>query len=367
MKKMFCRFLIDNSLRAASVSVRAIAVVPPVKSGRSTRMVIQQCLMLAALVGIGKVATAQTQVVTNWAAFNDHRPTVGVTHDNATGYDMRMTGNGGILKDFFTGADLPVQLVVENTGAVPDDFGANNYPADGSPAFNLFNGIVDVGNSGTPGIRNSAATILSLTFTNLDPAKKYLFRGTSVRGNNYPDRWAVYTIVSADAFTDAHALGDPNNPNNTGDPSNPNLITKTTFDTATLTNGQVALNSGENRLGSLVGWNDINPGPDGAFSVLAAQYIGLTPFGNPSAGRADHEKPHECGRGRWRCRDVQRHRAKCSDHFISVAEGGRRKHKFREHRRCNIGELHDVTHDDRGRRDQIPVRRVCCRRVRHQS
>jgi hypothetical protein len=232
---------------------------------------IRKSFALAVLASAASVAHAQ--IVTNWVAFNDHRPTVGVTHTNATGHDMRITGNGGILTDFFTGQPLPVGLSVTNTGAAPDDFGGNNYPDVDTPAYKLFDGIVDVGNSGIPGVRNSAATVLTLAFTNLNPAKKYVFRGVTVRGNNYDDRWTVFTISNAASFTDAHVVGDP---------SNPNLVTKATFPTATLNAGQVALNSGENKIGSLVGWDNIDPGPDGIFEIQAAQYMGPAPIGDPS-------------------------------------------------------------------------------------
>jgi hypothetical protein len=203
-----------------------------------------------------------------FTAFNDHRPGP-QTAANATSYDMLATGNGGPLKDFVTGAQLPAAFVVNIIGATPDDFGGNNYPNAGTPAYNLFNGIVDVGNNGIPGIRNSAGTSLIIIFTNLNSGSRYKFRGASVRGNSYVDRWSVYTIEGADAFVDAHVDGSANN----------NLITLSEFPTATLTNGQVALNSGENREGSLVGWDEINPGADGVFSIRAQQYMGPTPFG----------------------------------------------------------------------------------------
>jgi hypothetical protein len=42
------------------------------------------------------------QPVIRWEAFNDHRPS-DLTSPNATGYDMRVTGDGGVLKDIKTG------------------------------------------------------------------------------------------------------------------------------------------------------------------------------------------------------------------------------------------------------------------------
>jgi len=207
-------------------------------------------------------ASNAQNVATNWAAFNDHRPSAVGTSPNASGYDMRLTGQGGPLKDFFTGATIPASLIVTSVGA-PDDFGANSYPAADTPAYNLFNGIVDVGNTGTIGIRNRTAggvvSAVTLTFTNLDPAQRYIFVGTSVRGNNYARRWTVSSIQGAVSFQDDHTAG---------------VYTVNEFPTGTLTNGQAAFNSGENRAdGALVRWINIDPGPDGTFSVRCDQWL----------------------------------------------------------------------------------------------
>src|SRR6185436_4205569 len=141
----------------------------------------------------------------------------------------------------------------------------------------LFANLVDVGGTGGDGIiglRSSEGNVVTLTFTNLDPSRKYVFLGTSVRGNNYNDRWAIYTLEGADSFVDAHIDASPNN----------NLLTPGEFPGAAVGPGEVALNSGENRAGSIVGWAQINPGADGGFSIRQAQYIGATPFGTASAG-----------------------------------------------------------------------------------
>src|SRR5688572_14451742 len=226
-----------------------------------------EALLLAsiALIAMFTAAPAVAQnIATNWAAFNDHRPTVGVTHANATTYDMRLTGQGGPLKDFFTGGPIPATLVVTSVGT-PDDFGANAAPNADTPAYLLFNGIVDVGNTGTIGVRNRTAGVesaVTLTFTNLDPAQKYIFAGTSVRGNNYTRRWTVSSIQGAASFENDHTAG---------------VYTLDNFPTGTLTNGQAGFNSGENRTeGALVRWINIDPGPDGAFSVRSDQWIEAT-------------------------------------------------------------------------------------------
>src|SRR6185295_5564140 len=100
--------------------------------------------------------------VPNWEAFNDYSPGP-LTHANATGYKLRIDADGGILKDFATGLDLPVSVTVETEGGSPDDFGARGgLPVAGSPARLLFDGKVDLENGGIPGVR--ATVKLTLVF-----------------------------------------------------------------------------------------------------------------------------------------------------------------------------------------------------------
>ena len=220
---------------------------------------------------------ARSQLVTNWTAFNDHRRGT-TTGPNVTTYDMRGTAERGALQDHASGVTVPARLLVSDVGGDgSDDFGACADPDLGTPADLLFGNIVDVGGAGGDGIiglRNGEVNVVTLTFTNLDPSRKYYLIGTSVRGNNYNDRWAIYTLEGAVSFEDAHVDASANN----------NLLTPGEFAGASVGPGQVALNSGENRVGSLVGWRQIDPGPDGGFTIRQAQYIGTAPFGNPSAG-----------------------------------------------------------------------------------
>jgi hypothetical protein len=245
-------------------------------------------LKTSAALLLATATMASAQFATNWVAFNDHnlntQPAPGTATNLVTLYHLgggpTGAGSGGPLTNYYNGQQLVAALIVTGTGGNgPDDFGASNDPNAGSPAYNLFNGIVDVGGSGVGvdegiiGLRSSETNVVTMTFSNLDTSQRYLFRGTSVRGNNYVDRWAIYTIQAA-SFVDAHVDGS----------ANQNIFTADTFAGTTLTNGQVALNSGENRAGSLVGWNDIVPNPDGTFSIIEQQYTGTAPFGNPSAG-----------------------------------------------------------------------------------
>jgi hypothetical protein len=165
-----------------------------------------QLLFLSLLVAVGVANSARGAVATNWTAYNDHNSPPGPapgTHANATTYSMRQTGDGGLLKDFSTGNPLPVRLIVRHEGTVPDDFGANGYPAMGTPAYNIFNGICDVGFNGIVPVRNRVAGVASavvFTFTNLNSTQKYIVHGTSSRGNNYARRWTIATIQGAVSY-----------------------------------------------------------------------------------------------------------------------------------------------------------------------
>ena len=240
---------------------------------------------------LASAAMASAQFATNWVAFNDHNLNglpAPMTGPNVTLYHLGgLTtggGPGGPLTNHDTGQQLAATLMVTWTGTGgPDDFGASFDANVDTPAYNLFNGIVDVGGSvaggdeGIIGLRDTEMNVVTLTFSNLDASQIYLFRGTSVRGNPaYVDRWAYYTIEGAASFVDAHVDGS----------ANQNIFTGETYPASGLAPGQVALNSGNNLEGSLVGWNDIVPSPEGTFSIVQRQFAGTAPFGNPAAGAA---------------------------------------------------------------------------------
>jgi hypothetical protein len=222
-----------------------------------------QLLMLTLVALLPVNLQSATQIVTNWVAYNDHRPgpaptpTAWGTAPNVNPYDMRV-GPGGNLVDFLTGQPLPAMLNVTPNGA-PDDFPTCVEPNINSPAGKLFFGVVDVANtSSTIGVRYSADTYVTLTFTGLDPEKHYVFRGTGVRGGSYPLRWSVATIMGTRGFIDAHSTG---------------VLTANDFP-ASLEPGQAAWNSGDNRAGAVVGWDFITPAEDGSFSIISSNYVG---------------------------------------------------------------------------------------------
>ena len=243
---------------------------------------LKQGLLLAAGLALAPIANAVP--VTNWTVFNDHvpgpLPSAGVNNNwgtaaNANRYNMRgIAGTtpeptSGFLNDIGTGLPTPA-FFISTAAGTPDFFGSISYPGGGTPGSNLFNGIVDLGNANSAiGIRSSANSTVTLTFSNLNSAYRYIFRGTVVRGNNYTRRWTLVSLRGAASYTDAHTTG---------------VFTRLNFPTGSMTNGQAAYNSGENRAnGALVGWDDIAPDANGMFTIKCEQYVdnplpnGLTP------------------------------------------------------------------------------------------
>ena len=236
-----------------------------------SRLLLLPCISVL-LAWPALIPAGRAQIVTNWVAFNDHRP--GPTPPapgewgtalGVTTYDMGVSGGTGNLTNLLTGDQLPVTMTVTPNGS-PDDFGTAFPPDPGTPAYDLFFGICDISNDGIVGVRYSSDTYVTFTFSNLDPEKRYLFRGTAIRGGSYLLRWAAANIFDVDGALDAHTSG---------------VLTSNDFPNAILP-GQAAFNSGENRVGDLIGWDFINPGADGSFSIICSNYVGPIP-GNQMA------------------------------------------------------------------------------------
>lgn len=180
--------------------------------------------------------------------------------------------SSGPLLDFRTGAPLSATVTFTRTGG-PDDFGTVGRPlSTNSPMARLFYGIVDLANDGLVGVRavppNTAESFVTLTVGGLNPAKRYVFRGSTARNGGYGTRWSVAQIA-ADGWSDAHINGN----------GGPGVLTAVTFPAAGLTAGEAAFNSGGNAEGAVVGWNDIVPFPDGTFNIVCKQYTNATPSG----------------------------------------------------------------------------------------
>jgi hypothetical protein len=229
-------------------------------------------LAVAAGLAMTSMVGAQT---TNWVAYNDHRPTTTpvvngwrITAPNVTGFDMGAPADlaASPLIDFKTGNPLAATVAFTRTLA-PDDFGGVGRPIPtNTPMAQLFYGVCDLSNDGVIGVDKVDGDIVTITFANLNPNKRYVFRGAGARNGSYAARWTVATIT-ASGWIDAHLNG-----------SGPGVITSNDFP-ANLGAGQAAWNSGGNAQGAVVGWDFIAPAPDGSFSIVQEQYVGPTPQG----------------------------------------------------------------------------------------
>ena len=211
-------------------------------------------------------------LASRWVAYNDHYagPT---THPNATAWNVFGTaggapGFGGSLRNVQTGAVLPASLTLVAVGTYGDP--VCGAPGPGTPAYGDFHGYVDFGSGGV----NHAILVprdgwVRHEFAGLDPARRYRLRATVVGGvEAYSNRWTVCALVGADSSVPAHTAG---------------VLTSATQPGLTL--DQAAFNSGDNRVGEVVGWDHMAPGSDGAVTLLSSQYLGPAP-GNAVPGAA---------------------------------------------------------------------------------
>ncbi|MGC8887034.1 MAG: lamin tail domain-containing protein, partial [Verrucomicrobiia bacterium] len=240
------------------------------------------CIVLIAGTVITSVNTFG-QFTTNWVAINDHHR--GANSSSYANFYNPLGGDAGLsgpLSNTVTyavlpqGARTPVSLTILNNGGVSaDTMGA---PNPGTPAANWFNPYVDFGSGAGDAIQLQGSATITYTFNGLDPSKKYIFKGTAVRGGSYADRWTLVTLNSVDSFTPAHQ------PTWSQSPA-PNYGVLTAADGGTMAQNEAAFNSGENRAaGAMVVFTDINPGVDGSFSITVQTYKGTVPGGGSSGG-----------------------------------------------------------------------------------
>ena len=199
---------------------------------------------------------------TQFVAFNDL--TAGDrTHSNATAYGIAAVGP---LLHITNGQRIGVILITTNLGATLETNSAP--PAPDTPAFNTFDGYVDF-SAGTNAsiVLDGVNDVFTLTFTGLNPHKRYAFKGTAVRGDdNFTNRWTRVELSGADDFTNAHSAG-----------------VLTTAQVPALAANQAALNTGANHTantGDMVSWENIKPGLDGIISVTSRRFAGVVPGGS---------------------------------------------------------------------------------------
>jgi hypothetical protein len=126
-------------------------------------------------------------------------------------------------------------IIVEEVGSTPDA---------GTDAYTVFNGKVDF--SGTIlGQSDNPGWFVEITFSNLNPAKKYTFVGSAFQNTEDPTRISMCTIQGAYAFTNNSSNG-------------------IYYKNGDITKFRPCDNSNE---GYVVRWDDILPGADGQFII----------------------------------------------------------------------------------------------------
>jgi len=195
-------------------------------------------------------ATATVTVTTSassWTAYHAQFFT-GSPHANLT------TGESATLKKFADGASTGVTATYSYSGVWASSTAAttkNNAPAN-TDAGNLFRDKVDLGQA-TKTINANTASTATITFTGLDPAKKYtvaLYAG--YKSSSSSTAQTKFTLQSASGFANASTAG-------VGDAGDADAATVSyvSGDINVLTNGYVAR------------WSDITPTGNGgtSFSV----------------------------------------------------------------------------------------------------
>src|ERR1041384_4718329 len=139
-----------------------------------------------------------------WVAFNDMGPGPG-TDANTTTFSVGTTS--GALTNSADGT--PTGAAVSITAVSTTASSAQGSPAFGTPAYIVFDGFVDFAGSPNVGVELSTrASILTYSFSGLDPNAEYNFQGTGIRGEpTYTDRWTLFEIGGARSFISAHSPG----------------------------------------------------------------------------------------------------------------------------------------------------------------
>ena len=212
--------------------------------------------------------TAATAQFLEWSSFNDQIAGAG-TGANATSWGV-FANPTGALRNAASGAALPVTLTISHSGAASSS--TMGSPDAGTPAATTFAGQIHWGTAAGEGVQLNTTASATWVFSGLDPAKRYTFRGTSIRGDTtYVNRWTRAELQGAASFVNAHTAG-----------------VATTSRVPALTSTQAAWNSGNNRAGDMVGWDAIDPGSDGTITIVCRRHSGDYPaVGTQPAGNTE--------------------------------------------------------------------------------
>lgn len=254
---------------------------PKNNSRMKTKLLLKQGLLLVGSLAISTSLLAQ--YTTNWVAFNDHKRGSGsfqyANFYNPSGDDAGLTGpltNTVSYALLPQGAQTPATITITTT--TTETFGTMSAPNAGTPAGDWFLPYVHFGSGNRDTMPLRPGNYVTYTFSGLDPNKRYVFKGTAARGNNYLDRWTLVAIEGADSFVHAHKP-------TWSEAYPPNYGVITASDVTTLGPNEAAYNVGENRAaGAMIVFDQIAPGEDGTFSITTRIYQGQVPNGQSTGG-----------------------------------------------------------------------------------
>ncbi|MGI6302470.1 MAG: hypothetical protein ACOX52_15645 [Verrucomicrobiota bacterium] len=179
-------------------------------------------------------------------------------------YQANATASGP-LRDIVTGEDLAVVLTTSGVGVGYAQM--TDWPAAGTDAGDAFLGYVDFAPGRPHSLELAGEDVYIHEFSNMDPARRYDFTGTAVRGvETYTGRWSLVTLDGADSFVPAHSTGA-------------GVVTEG------LNANQVAIWTGANHRadeGFVARWKEIDPGADGRIRIVSQHYLGPIPGGYPT-------------------------------------------------------------------------------------
>ena len=179
--------------------------------------------------------------IQDWVAYNDLALTSGGNAPNTTSFDYQAAN--GALVDFDTGAQVPITVTGTTVGGYDPKMTGGNLPGntDGDDLFGNIISLAGIAELDAPHWRNT------ITFNNLDPAKRYSIALTANRnyGGYAEARYTRVTIVGADLAVNASTPG-------------------------VMVNGEdsVSFSTGYNGAGYVARWTDILA-LNGSFSVVS--------------------------------------------------------------------------------------------------
>jgi hypothetical protein len=224
--------------------------------------------LVLTMVGSRLAPVSTVSAAAGWTAYNDCHWSTGQPITNITTYTIMTAGNKGRLINHSTGVSVTANLSVTLSGsfvdqACPQYCSYSNYPNAGTDAYTTFEATASIsGGAKFAGTSN----YVNLIFTGLDPTQYYQFASSANRGNSaYLARFTKFVISGVITETPASTpLG-----------ANPGITRTTT----TIYSDTVYLRTGYNTVNGYVArWVNIDPGPDGAFTVTAS-----APYGSGDA------------------------------------------------------------------------------------